>query len=146
MGKQPIIIHADKRRKKEIQHSKKNANPVMDSKRTYCVSVRLNKNELSKLNILRKHYSKAEWLRMASLQNLPPVIPAINTEAWKALTVISQKLNRIATHIDCKSKDSQLTHTELFAVKRQLEDLRQHLLNADIWSKPYEGYAEDQKG
>ncbi|WP_233628494.1 hypothetical protein [Citrobacter amalonaticus] len=118
----------------------------MDSKRTYCVSVRLNKNELAKINILRNHYSKGEWLRMASLQNLPPVIPAINTEAWKALTVISQKLNRIATHIDCKSKDSQLTHTELFAVKRQLEELRQHLLNADIWSKPDEGYAEDQKG
>ncbi|HCB3233575.1 TPA: hypothetical protein MYU56_005555, partial [Klebsiella pneumoniae] len=87
-----------------------------------------------------------EWLRMASLQKLPPVIPAINTKAWKALTDISQKLNRIATHIDCKSKDSQLTHTELFAVKRQLEELRQNLLNADVWSKPDEGYAEDQKG
>ncbi|WP_270435108.1 hypothetical protein [Klebsiella variicola] len=114
--------------------------------RTYCVSVRLNDDELTKLNHLRKNHSKGEWLRMSSLQKLPPVIPAINTEAWKALTIISQKLNRIATHIDCKSKDSQLTHTELFAVKRQLKELRQHLLNADIWSKPYEGYAEDQKG
>jgi hypothetical protein len=55
-------------------------------------------------------------------------------------------LNRISLHIDSKSKDSQLTHTELFAVKRQLQELRQHLLNAEIWSKPYEGYAEDQKG
>ncbi|SQJ18011.1 Uncharacterised protein [Salmonella enterica subsp. enterica serovar Heidelberg] len=64
---------------------------------------------------------------MASLQKLPPVIPAINTKAWKALTDISQKLNRIAIHIDGKSKDSQLTHTELFAVKRQLEELRHNL-------------------
>lgn len=146
MGKQPIIIHSDKRRKKEIQHCKKNANPVMDLKRTYCVSVRLNKNELSKLNILRKHYSKGEWLRMASLQNLPPVIPAINTEAWKALTVISQKLNRIAIHIDGKSKDSKLTHTELFAVKRLLVELRNNLLRTDFGSSYREGYAEDQKG
>ncbi|MCM7684201.1 hypothetical protein [Enterobacter bugandensis] len=114
--------------------------------RNYCVSVRLNDNELTKLNYLRGNYSKGEWLRMAALQKLPSVIPAINTKAWIALTDISQKLNRIATHIDCKSKDSQLTHTELFAVKRQLEELRQHLLNDDIWSKPYEGYAEDQKG
>jgi hypothetical protein len=83
---------------------------------------------------------------MVLLKKSPPVIPTINTEAWKALTDISQKLNRVAIHIDGKSKDSQLTHTELFAVKRQLEELRQHLLNADIWSKPYEGYAEDQKG
>ncbi|MFX2972775.1 hypothetical protein V6154_09975 [Klebsiella pneumoniae] len=70
----------------------------------------------------------------------------LNTEAWKKLSDISQKLNRISLHIDSKSKDSQLTHTELFAVKRQLQELRQHLLNAEIWSKPYEGYAEDQKG
>lgn len=114
--------------------------------RNYCVSVRLNDNELTKLNYLRGNYSKGEWLRMAALQKLPSVIPAINTEAWKALSDISQKLNRIAAHIDGKSKDSQLTHTELFAVKRQLQELRQHLLNADIWSKPYEGYAEDKKG
>lgn len=114
--------------------------------RTHCISVRLNNTELQLLNTKRGSMRKGKWLRMASLQKLPPVIPAINTKAWIALTDISQKLNRIAIHIDGKSKDSKLTHTELFAVKRQLEELRQHLLNADIWSKPYEGYAEDQKG
>lgn len=114
--------------------------------RTHCISVRLNNTELQLLNTKRGSMRKGEWLRMASLQNLPPVIPAINTEAWKALTVISQKLNRIATHIDCKSKDSQLTHTELFAVKRQLEELRHNLLRTDFWSVPREGYAEDQEG
>lgn len=116
------------------------------SLRTNCISVRLNEKELDILNSQRKIYSKGEWLRMVLLQNLPPVIPAINTEAWKALTVISQKLNRIATHIDCKSKDSQLTHTELFAVKRQLEELRHNLLRTDFWSVPREGNAEDQEG
>lgn len=115
------------------------------SLRTHCISVRLNEKELDILNSQRKIYSKGEWLRMVLLQNLPPVIPAINTEAWKALTVISQKLNRIATHIDCKSKDSQLTHTELFAVKRQLEELRHNLLRTDFWSVPREGNAEDQE-
>lgn len=112
--------------------------------RTYCVSVRLNKDELQLLNARRGEKSKGEWLRMASLQKLPPVIPEINTEAWKAISDISQKLNRIATHIDSKSKDSKLTHTELFAVKRQLAELRQNLLSADIWSNPDEGNAEDQ--
>ncbi|WNV01044.1 hypothetical protein RS584_02710 [Enterobacter sp. DTU_2021_1002640_1_SI_PRY_ASU_LCPMC_013] len=116
------------------------------SLRTHCISVRLNEKELDILNSQRKIYSKGEWLRMVLLQNLPPVIPAINTEAWKALTVISQKLNRIAAHIDCKSKDSQLTHTELFAVKRQLEELRHNLLRTDFWSVPREGNAEDQEG
>lgn len=117
-----------------------------DRIRIHCISVRLNNNELKILNLKRGNKSKGEWLRMSFLQNLPPVVPTINTEAWKKLSDILQKLNRIALHIDSKSKDSQLTHTELFAVKRQLQDLRQHLLNADIWSKPYEGYAEDKKG
>lgn len=114
--------------------------------RTHCVSVRLNNAELSKLNALRGDYAKGEWLRMASLQKLPTIVPPVNIDTWKTLGEINQKLNRIALHIDSKSIDSQLTHTELFAVKRQLQDLRQHLLNADIWSKPYEGYAEDKKG
>lgn len=113
--------------------------------RSYCISVRLNNEELSLLNTKRGRYRKGEWLRMASLQKLPPIIPAINTEAWKALSEISQNLNRIALHIDSKSKESQLTHTELFAVKRQLEELRCNLLRADFWSVPREGNAEDMK-
>ena len=131
---------------KDAKHSTSKCNLLPQELRIHCVSVRLNNTELAKLNTLREHYSKGEWLRMASLQKLPPVIPAINTKAWIALTDISQKLNRIAIHIDGKSKDSKLTNTELFAVRRQIVELRQHLLNADIWSKPYEGYAEDQKG
>ncbi|ECE0404097.1 hypothetical protein YJ57_23765 [Salmonella enterica subsp. enterica] len=134
-------------RKPDLSDNKKqHPNPTSIKLRTHCVSVRLNNSELIKLNKMRGSYAKGEWLRMSSLQKFPPVLPAINIKAWRALTDISQKLNRIAIHIDGKSKDSQLTHTELFAVKRQLEELRQHLLNADIWSKPYEGYAEDQEG
>ena len=117
-----------------------------ESVRSYCVSVRLNVEELQLLNIKRGSYKKGEWLRMASLQRLPPAIPAINTKAWKALTEISHKLNRIAAHIDGKSKDSHLTHTELFAVKRQLEELRTNLLSDSIWSLPNEGYAKNSQG
>ncbi|HAG7855189.1 TPA: hypothetical protein HGS83_11825 [Escherichia coli] len=131
---------------KYAKHSTSKCNLLPQELRIHCVSVRLNNAELAKLNTLREHYSKGEWLRMASLQKLPPVIPAINTEAWKALSDISQKLNRIAAHIDGKSKDSHLTHTELFAVKRQLEELRHNLLRTDFWSAPREGYAEDQEG
>jgi hypothetical protein len=90
--------------------------------RSHCVSVRLNAKELQLLNINRGSYRKGEWLRMSFLQNLPPVIPTINTEAWKKLSDISQKLNRIATHIDCKSKESQQhkisSNTSLFHDRR----------------------------
>lgn len=117
-----------------------------DRIRIHCISVRLNNNELQILNIKRGNKSKGEWLRMLFLQNQPPVVPTINTEAWKKLSDISQKLNRISLHIDSKSKDSQLTHTELFAVKRQLKELRHSLLRTDFWSTAREGYAEDQEG
>lgn len=119
------------------------SNTVPDSLRTHCVSVRLNNAELSKLDTLRGNCAKGEWLRMASLQKLPTIIPPVNIDTWKNLGEINQKLNRIALHIDNKSKDSKLTHTELFAVRRQISELRQHLLNADIWSVPHEGNAED---
>lgn len=42
--------------------------------RSYCVSVRLYVEELQLLNIKRGFYKKGEWLRMASLQKLPPVM------------------------------------------------------------------------
>lgn len=118
--------------------------PIDSLLRTHCVSVRLNNAELGKLNALREKYAKGEWLRMASLQKLPTVVPPISLIAWKTLGEINQKLNRIALHIDNKSKYSKLTHTELFAVKRELREFRQKLINADIWSNPDEGNAEDQ--
>nr|WP_232461580.1 hypothetical protein [Tatumella citrea] len=85
---------------KDAKHSTSKCKLLPQELRIHCVSVRLNNAELAKRNTLREHYSKGEWLRMASLQKLPPVIPAINTKAWIALTDISQKLNRIAIHID----------------------------------------------
>lgn len=145
MEKQLSMPHIAKSIAPVIKKSSNLTDLIPGTLRTHCVSVRLNNAELSKLNTLRGNYAKGEWLRMASLQKLPPIIPAINTEAWKAFSEISQKLNRIALHIDSKSKESQLTHTELFAVKRQLEELRCNLLRADFWSVPREGYAEDQE-
>lgn len=118
-------------------------NLIPETLRTHCVSVRLNNSELQLLNTKRGSTSKGEWLRMASLQKLPTIVPPINVEAWKILGEINQKLSRIALHIDSKSKDSKLTNTELFAVRRQILELRQNLLSADIWSTPNEGYAED---
>ncbi|GKV89370.1 hypothetical protein [Pectobacterium carotovorum] len=112
--------------------------------RCHCVSVRLNNEELSLLNERRGSHRKGEWLRMAFLHNLPSVIPSINLEAWKTLGEISQKLNRLVAHLDNKGNDSPLSQTELFAVKRQISELRQHLLTDNLWSASHEGNAEDQ--
>ncbi|EEY9907778.1 hypothetical protein [Enterobacter roggenkampii] len=114
--------------------------------RHFCISVRLNQAELELLNNRRGKHKKGEWLRLTFLNHTPTNIPLVNVEAWKMLSELSQKLNRIAIHIDGKSKDSKLTHTELFAVKRLLVELRNNLLRTDFGSIYREGYAEDQKG
>ncbi|MDK9422125.1 hypothetical protein WCT88_06570 [Pectobacterium carotovorum] len=111
--------------------------------RSHCVSVRLNNEELSLLNERRGSHRKGEWLRMAFLHNLPPVIPPINLEAWKTLGDISQKLNRLVAHLDSKSNDSSLSQTELFAVKRQISELRTNLITDNMWSASHEGNAKN---
>ena len=112
--------------------------------RSHCVSVRLNDEELTLLNEKRGRHRKGEWLRLSLLNKLPAVVPAINIEAWKSLSEISQKLNRLIVHLDNKSQGSSLTQTELFAVKRQVSELRLHLITADLWRASHEGDAEDK--
>ena len=106
-------FHTDKLPEKEIRH--------------HCISVRLNKEELIILD--SKEVSiKGEWIRMASLNKLPPVLPEINREAWIKLGSLSQDLNHLLSHLDSKSPDSELTRTELFALRRQIKTLRDHLI------------------
>ena len=65
---------------------------------------------------------------MASLNKLPPVLPEINREAWIKLGSLSQDLNYLLSHLDSKSPDSELTRTELFALRRQIKTLRDHFI------------------
>lgn len=114
--------------------------------RCHCISVRLNNEELSLLNERRGSHRKGEWLRMAFLHNLPSVIPSINLEAWKTLGEISKKLNRLVVHLDNKGNDSTLSQTELFAVKRQISELRTNLITDNMWSASHEGNAKNPQG
>jgi len=118
--------------------------PLAENLRIHCVSVRLNNSELNTLDHERKQHAKGEWLRMCFMKNQPVVVPEINRAAWKTFGEINHRLNEIVNHLNAKQSCSSLTKTELFAVKRELKELRQKLINADIWSKPDEGYAEDQ--
>ncbi len=97
-------FHTDKFPENEIRH--------------HCISVRLNEEELIILDSKRGQYKKGEWLRMAS----------INREAWIKLGSLSQDLNYLLSHLDSKSPDSELTRTELFALRRQIKTLRDHLI------------------
>ncbi|BAS43443.1 hypothetical protein [Klebsiella grimontii] len=121
--------------KHSLNRSVNEANFSQNQLRSHCVSVRLNNDELQCLNAKRGDRSKGEWLRLAFLEKLPVTVPAINIEAWKSLSEISQKLNKLVAHLDNKSQGSSLTQTELFAVKRQISELRINLVGADLWGE-----------
>lgn len=119
--------------------------PLAENLRIHCVSVRLNNPELNILDQERKQHAKGEWLRMCLLNTQPPVVPEINIAAWKIFGEINHRLNEIVNHLNAKQSCNPLTKTELFAVKRQISELRSRLLTADLWSTPFnEGHAEDQ--
>jgi len=124
-------------------------NPNYENKsralRLSCVSVRLNSSELSKLDKERDKHAKGEWLRMCFMKNQPVVVPEINRVAWKMFGEINHRLNEIVNHLNAKQSCNPLTKTELFAVKRQISELRSRLLTTDLWSShSHEGHAEDQ--
>lgn len=108
---------------------------LLTIKRIHCVSVRFNQVELELLNANRGNKSKGEWLRLTSLDRLPPVIHPINLEEWKSLSEISQKLNRLINHLNTKSSNSELTKTKIFAVKKQIKELRSCLTASEIPTK-----------
>lgn len=120
--------------------------PLAVSLRIHCISVRFNNSELNKLEHERKGYAKGEWLRMCFMKNQPVVVPEINRVAWKMFGEINHRLNVIVNHLNAKQSCNPLTKTELFAVKRQISELRSRLLTTDLWSShSHEGHAEDQK-
>ncbi|EPB0874277.1 ATP-binding protein [Yersinia enterocolitica] len=114
----------------------------VDGLRNYCVSARFNKVELEHLNSRRGNKSKGEWLRIASLNQFPPVVPSINVDAWKFLGEISQQFKHVISHLKTKSIDSGLTKTEIFFIKKLIKELRTNLLQG----ASYEGNAEDKTG
>ena len=85
-------------------------------KRGHCVSVRLNRGELAQLDGVRGRFQRGQWLRMAALDQLPPVVPALNVEAWTDLARLAGNLNQAQLAIN--RGDGDMHQLEL------LEDLR----------------------
>ncbi|CCP05149.1 plasmid mobilization relaxosome protein MobC [Erwinia amylovora] len=98
--------------------------------REHCVSVRLNKAELTQLDSKRGGYRRGEWLRMAALHQLAPVLPEVNKEAWAELARSAANLNQITKHLNTKAPDSGISRTEMFTLKRSLDAFRDALFEA----------------
>lgn len=89
--------------------------------RTNCVSVRLNTSELDLLNKRRGALKRGEWLRMSALDQLPPVVPELNREAWIELARAAANLNQIATNLNYgELVDIQFIRDELAKFRNDL--------------------------
>lgn len=103
-------------------------------KREHTVSVRLNVDELARLDQLRCHVAmqRGEYLRAAALHRLPPTIPAINREAWAELARSAANLNQIAHHLNVGgSLDFEVVRATIDAFRRSLLGMNNHETGGD---------------
>lgn len=92
-----------------------------DEKRSHCVSVRVNADELAALDAKRGPYLRGEWLRMAALDRLPPIVPEINREAWVNLARAAANLNQLSRYLnDGGDAETEEIRAELAAFRAAL--------------------------
>lgn len=110
-----------------IQSKKLPANRI----RRNTVSVRLSDLELKQVNDSRNQLSKSCWLRSSALQQIHPVVPEVNKDAWQQLTVSLQKLNDLASFLNRRGSDAQPLSQEVTALKLKLSHVRDALLTIE---------------
>lgn len=97
-----------------------------DETRTHCVSVRLNVVELAQLDSQRGEMQRGEYLRVAALHRLPPVVPEINKNAWVELSRLSANLNQYQAAINARRAPDQ--QVDIANLSDQVAGLRNDLL------------------
>jgi hypothetical protein len=97
-------------------------------KRTHCVSVRLDDDELSELNARRGKMERASWLRAAALSSVPAIIPPLNTEGIRLLSTCSNNLNQIAHQLN---QGAGFDTKQLSEALNEVQALRRLLIGAN---------------
>lgn len=99
-----------------------------DERRTHCVSVRLNAEELAWLDGARGAHQRGEWMRVAAMgRRLPVGIPEVNREAWAALARTVGNINQLA-HAANAGQPVVVDSHLLAEVRDQVQALRRQLL------------------
>lgn len=97
-------------------------------KRSLCVSVRLNAAELALLDEKRGRLARGEWLRMAALDVVPPVVPEINQEAWFVLSKVAGNLSTLARAArDGFKLNFEEIRSEISSFRRALMDSKESM-------------------
>lgn len=102
--------------------------------RTHCVSVRLSAAELEQLDAKRGPLQRGEWLRVAALDRLPPIIPELNRQTYSELARSAANLNQLAF----RANSGEMP--ELGELRAALKQFRDALIGV---RSHHEGDAED---
>jgi hypothetical protein len=84
--------------------------------------------ELSWLDEHRGTHQRGEYLRMASLGVLPPVISTINRDIWLKLSRAAGNINQIARYLNTTGADIE----EIEQIRTSLTNFRRALIGADL--------------
>jgi hypothetical protein len=101
--------------------------------RIHCVSARLNGAELVQLDALRAmvHMQRGEFLRAASLHQLPPqAAPKLNRQAWAELARAAAVLNQIAHRLNLVAQGVAVA-PDISEVRSALADFRSALVGVE---------------
>ena len=111
---------------------KKGKRPLDEGqKRDSIVWVRLNQEELQKLDRLRAigKKTRSDYLRSVSLSKIPKSIPEINTIAWASLARLLANLNQYQHAINLGNA-KEYPDNILHDLKNSINNLRKELIGA----------------
>jgi hypothetical protein len=107
-------------------HSRRKQDDIPeDEVRTHCISVRLNKRELEKLDGGRGFFKRGEALRMAALTDMPAPVSKLDLQAWSALSKSAGNLNQLSHKMNAGDVVS------VNEIREILADFRASLLTAN---------------
>ncbi len=100
-----------------------------EKKRTHTISSRVNVDELALIDRMRTQLGmrRGEFLRQASLKNLPPIVPEINKEVWLNLARVTANLNQYQRAIN-EGRANCYSPELLPELREMVEQLRRELL------------------
>ena len=104
---------------------KRGRKPAADP-RQHAVTCRLTDAELSRCDTNRGDLTRGEWLRIAALDALPVVIPAVNRDAYAELARAAANINQLAR----KANSGEVVDFDL--VRAELATFRLALIGAKL--------------
>ena len=93
-------------------------------KRRFCVSVRMNADEMKRINEQRGRIRRGTYLRQIFNGSLPALVPEVNHKAYSELARSASNLNQIAHHLNIDG------HVEMQETLDALRDFRLKLMGA----------------